>query len=62
MKIYRCDYCKLISEQEHPIKLEGYTGTSGGILLPERFSKLSFCCKECLEIWADKYIPKRKAQ
>ena len=60
MKHYRCDECGKETGQngtgaEPPIVLKGIAGTSGGILLPERFLEKHFCSPECFWDWADKH-------
>ncbi len=56
-KQYTCDECaELISEPV--VRLSGVTGTSGGILLPERFHVKHFCGPACFWTWVGKYKPK----
>ena len=57
---YTCDECgQNIGGGEPSIKLEGIVGTSGGILLPERFHKKHFCNTICFWEWIDKYNPSK---
>ena len=55
--IYKCDFCGLESSSEPEVELYGITGTSGGILLPERFHKKQFCKPPCFWSWVKKYKP-----
>jgi hypothetical protein len=56
-KFYRCDYCEKETSGDAEIELNGVLGTSGGILLPERYHKKTFCSPACFWSWAEKYKP-----
>lgn len=53
MKIYKCDagLCNEQCEESKMVTLKGYTGLSGGILLPDRFHEKHFCDDKCFEDW-----------
>ena len=53
MKIYKCDrnLCDEICDENKMITLKGYTGLSGGILLPDSFQEKNFCSALCFEVW-----------
>ena len=55
MKNYTCDTCEATISNPKII-LKGLTGTSGGILLPDRFIEKHFCGSDCFLDWVDKYI------
>lgn len=58
MKFYRCDKCGTEEPRSEPtVSLTGATGTSGGILLPERFHVKTFCSVECFWKWINLYCP-----
>lgn len=49
---WKCDKCDSGHAGHEPnIVLKGYTGWSGGILLPESLQEKHFCKNECLEAW-----------
>lgn len=55
MICYECDWCQKIKHGKPEIILKGIVGTSGGILIPERFHEKHFCDPECFWKWIDKY-------
>lgn len=59
MRLFRCDNdgCEKLQNGEPAVSLNGVTGTSGGILLPEQFHKKDFCSVECFWVWVSKYRP-----
>lgn len=61
MKAFICDCCKktFYSRDTH-VELKGIIGTSGGILLPERFHEKDFCNPECFWEWVEKFKPVKK--
>lgn len=49
---WKCDKCGGSHVGENPkIVLKGYTGWSGGILLPESLQEKHFCSNICFEEW-----------
>lgn len=65
MKYYLCDNdnCgEKVEGTEPSVVLKGITGTSGGILLPERFHKKHFCKPECFWQWVHKHRPNPAAK
>uniref|UniRef100_A0A6M3LBZ2 Uncharacterized protein n=1 Tax=viral metagenome TaxID=1070528 RepID=A0A6M3LBZ2_9ZZZZ len=58
MIFFQCDECSKKVGGVPEVKLNGITGTSGGILLPERFHEKHFCKPACFWNWARKYDPK----
>jgi len=55
--IYKCDECGKESTSKKDVQLSGISGTSGGILLPERFSNRMFCNPVCFWVWVEKHKP-----
>ena len=53
MKIYKCDrnLCDNVCNESEMITLNGYTGLSGGILLPDAYQEKHFCSAQCFEVW-----------
>jgi hypothetical protein len=58
--IYKCDFCESTSISEPAVELNGITGTSGGILLPEQFHKKIFCTRSCFWSWVEIYKPDKE--
>ena len=56
MKYYKCDNCAATIKNPE-VSLNGVTGTSGGILLPEQFHEKHFCNPDCFWQWTDKHHP-----
>jgi len=58
MKHYTCDNCEKAGYgNDVEVVLKGISGTSGGILLPEKLQEKHFCCPECFWEWVNKYKP-----
>jgi hypothetical protein len=55
MKIYQCDECEKQCETEPAVEVRGITGTSGRILLPDRFIEKHFCSTDCFWQWIRKH-------
>ncbi|KKN77215.1 hypothetical protein LCGC14_0361930 [marine sediment metagenome] len=53
MLVYKCDagLCDETCGESEMVTLKGYTGQSGGILLPKRFQEKHFCDAKCFEDW-----------
>lgn len=56
MNHYTCDDCGT-TVSEPKVVLKGVIGTSGGILLPERFQEKHFCKPACFWRWVSIYHP-----
>lgn len=50
MKIIKCDKC-LGECGPDIITVKGFSGLSGGILLPDSYSIKDFCCVKCFTQW-----------
>lgn len=61
MLSYRCDNCHKDKPGKPIAVLNGITGTSGGILLPENLHERHFCGPECFWEWVKKFNPGEKA-
>jgi len=61
MKYYQCDLCGNVTSSELGVELKGVTGTSGGILLPERLQEKHFCNPDCFWKWIHKYDVEKTA-
>lgn len=57
MIYYICDNCNKVTVGDPEVKLKGISGTSGGILLPEKYIEKHFCCPTCFWRWSIKYNP-----
>lgn len=61
MKVIKCDECKTemhenLADKEY-IHLQGFKGRgTSGLLLPERFTSVDFCSRECFIQWVNKQI------
>ena len=59
MKYYECDYCGA-KTKESIVQVKGAVGSSGGILLPEKFHEKDFCYPGCFWQWVDEHHPEKK--
>lgn len=57
MKYFECDFCKVSFIAQPKVVLNGVTGSSSGILLPEQFHVKHFCKTDCFWNWIHKYDP-----
>lgn len=57
MILYKCDFCEKEYKWPPRVTLNGVTGTSGGILLPESQQERHFCATICFWKWVVKYMP-----
>lgn len=53
MILYKCDnaLCDKNCNISDMVTLKGYTGLSGGVLLPDKYQEKHFCNGECFETW-----------
>lgn len=57
MIYYICDNCNKTAIGDPDVKLKGVNGTSGDILLPEKYIEKHFCCLICFWRWSIKHNP-----